>query len=91
MKTGQRTLNRTARRRSGRHEGLEQVVYQRITTRLGHRVRNLAVAVEGGVIRLAGQCSTYYSKQLAQHAVLGVVENETVENRIEVCVPQPRG
>ena len=39
------------------------------------------------MIRITGECSTYYSKQLAQHAVLGVVEDEVIENRIEVCVP----
>lgn len=67
---------------------LEALVYQRIQDRLGRRVRNLAVEVDRGVIRLAGQCSTFYSKQLALHAVLGVVEDEVVDNRIEVAVPR---
>lgn len=88
-----RPATRTARRVSrqmSRRDSLEQIIRQRISTRLGHRIRNLVVGVEGGVIHLAGQCSTYYSKQLAQHAVLGVVENEIVENGIEVAVPPPR-
>lgn len=66
---------------------LERLIHERITTRLGRRVRNFAVQVDRGVIRLAGECSTYYSKQLAQHAVLGVVEDERIENRIEIAVP----
>lgn len=64
---------------------LATTIRQRIANRLGRRVRNLAVEVDRGVIRLAGECSTYYSKQLALHATMGVVEDEKVENRIEVC------
>ncbi len=65
---------------------LERLIRERIDTRLGRRVRNLAVAVDHGVIHLAGQCSTYYTKQLAQHVTLGVVEDEVIENAIEVSV-----
>lgn len=67
--------------------GLAQLVRERISVRLGKRIRDLSVQVESGVIRLSGTCSTYYSKQLAQHAVLGVVEDEEIENQIEVAVP----
>ncbi|TWT99081.1 hypothetical protein Pla108_00140 [Botrimarina colliarenosi] len=67
---------------------LERLIHERITSRLGRRIRNLAVAVDRGVIHLAGQCSTYYSKQLAQHVVLGVVEDEVIDNEIEVSVPR---
>ncbi|QDT70015.1 BON domain protein [Planctomycetes bacterium MalM25] len=67
--------------------GLAQLVRERISVRLGKRIRDLSVQVESGVIRLSGKCSTYYSKQLAQHAVLGVVEDEEIENQIEVAVP----
>ncbi len=67
--------------------GLAQLIRQRILARLGKRVRDLSVQVENGVIRLTGECSTYYSKQLAQHAALGLVEDEEIENRIEVSIP----
>ncbi|QDV80184.1 BON domain-containing protein [Botrimarina mediterranea] len=66
---------------------LERLIRERILSRLGSRVRNLAVAVDRGVIHLAGQCSTYYTKQLAQHVTLGVVEDEVIDNAIEVTVP----
>ena len=73
-------------RRSSARE-LEQTIHERITSRLGRRVRNLVVAIDRGVIHLAGQCSTYYTKQLAQHVALGVVEDEVIDNAIEVGVP----
>lgn len=72
---------------AGADTGLAQRIRQRILIRLGKRVRDLTVQVESGVIRLGGKCSTYYSKQLAQHAALGVVEDEVIENGIEVAVP----
>lgn len=68
---------------------LETVIRERIKARLGRRIRNLAVAVDRGVIRLRGECSTFYSKQLAQHAVAGVVEDEVIDNGIDVAVPTP--
>src|SRR5689334_18872843 len=36
----------------------------------GRKIRHLAVEVEGNRVRLAGTCSTFYAKQLAQHAAL---------------------
>lgn len=68
-------------------QDLERVICERISTRLGRRIRNLAVAVDRGVIRLAGQCSTFYTKQLAQHVASGVLEDEVIDNAIEVRVP----
>lgn len=75
--------------RLSKPKDLAAVIRQRIARRLGDRVRNLAVEVDRGVIHLAGQCSTYYTKQLALHATLGVVEDEQVENKIEVCSQRP--
>jgi hypothetical protein len=63
-------------------------IRQRIESRLHGRVRNLAVRVLGDNVVLEGQCSTYYTKQLAQHTALGVLENEHLQNEIEVCVPK---
>lgn len=69
---------------------LASIIHERIAKRLGNRVRSLSVAIDRGVIRLSGQCSTFYTKQLAQHAVLGVVEDEVIDNDIVVSVPKPR-
>lgn len=64
---------------------LERRVQDRISKRLGRRIRDLRVQVVGNRVTLSGRCATYYSKQLAQHAALGVIEDEVLENEIEVC------
>ena len=66
---------------------LETRIRERIEHRLGDRIRRLAVCVADGAILLQGECSTSYSKQLAQHAALGVIEDERLENAIEVKAP----
>jgi hypothetical protein len=65
---------------------LEEKIRVRIDKRLGDRVRDLTVRIDGDRIVLGGQCSTYYSKQLAQHAALGVIEDEHLDNAIQVGV-----
>ncbi|MFO0791988.1 MAG: BON domain-containing protein [Pirellulales bacterium] len=73
-------LSHFARRR----QLLESAVDERIRTRLGQRVRNLHVRVEDDVVLIEGECATYYTKQLAQHAAMGVLEDEHLENAIVV-------
>jgi hypothetical protein len=46
------------------------------------------VRVLGNTIVLEGKCATYYTKQLAQHAALGVLDDEQLENAIVVGVRQ---
>ena len=65
---------------------LESIIYERIASRLGPRIRNLSVNILGNRVRLQGECSTFYSKQLAQEASLGVLENEVIDNQIVVAV-----
>jgi hypothetical protein len=73
--------------RSGeRHRQLAIAIRQRIETRLAGRIRDLAVRIKGDTIVLEGSCATYYTKQLAQHAALGVLEDEHLENAIVVHV-----
>lgn len=64
-----------------------QLIRDRIRQRLNQRVSNLQVEEEGGAIVLSGRCATFHTKQLAQHAALGVLNDETLENRIEVLMP----
>jgi osmotically-inducible protein OsmY len=68
-----------------RHE-LEIVIQKRIESRLNGRVRNLQVRATADIVILEGQCTTYYTKQLAQHAAMGVLEDEQLENAIVVSV-----
>jgi hypothetical protein len=59
-------------------------IRQRIESRLVGRIRQLAVRFVGNTVVLEGSCATYYSKQLAQHAALGVLETEQLQNAIVV-------
>jgi len=74
--------------RADRGRRLAVAIRQRIESRLGARVRDLGVRVTGSRIILEGRCATYYTKQLAQHAALGVLEDELLENNIVVAVPK---
>jgi hypothetical protein len=69
-----------------RRRQLAIAIRQRIETRLAGRIRDLAVCVKGDTIVLEGRCATYYTKQLAQHAAFGVLEDEHLENAIVVIV-----
>lgn len=69
-----------------RHRHLAVAIRQRIESRLGGRVRDLAIRVRGDTIVLEGNCATFYTKQLAQHAALGVLEDEQLENAIVVTM-----
>lgn len=72
---------------SERRRQLAIAIRQRIESRLVGRIRDLAVRFVSDTVVLEGECSTYYSKQLAQHAALGVLEDESLENTIVVVVP----
>jgi len=69
-----------------RNRQLAAAISQRIETRLPGRVRQLVVRVTAGTVVLEGECATYYTKQLAQHAALGILEDEHLENAIVVTV-----
>lgn len=73
-------------RNGAQRELLAAAIEERIRSRLLGRVRNLKVEVHDDVVTLHGQCATYYTKQLAQHAAMGVLEDEHLENAIVVCV-----
>jgi len=72
--------------RESRERTLEVAIRQRIESRLLGRVRKLCVRVFDGVVILNGECSTYYTKQLAQHAAMAIIEDEHLENAIVVSV-----
>jgi hypothetical protein len=63
-------------------------IIRRIESRLPGRIRKLSVyAVENAVV-LSGCCSTYYTKQVAQHTAMGVLEYERLINNIDVNSPK---
>jgi len=47
-------------------------------------VRGLVVSVTPRSVTLSGRCSSYYQKQLAQHAALPLVGDTPLVNEIEV-------
>lgn len=65
---------------------LANLILNRIESRLPGRIRHLTVYTTANAVVLAGQCSTFYTKQLAQHAAMGVLEYERLINNIDVCV-----
>jgi hypothetical protein len=73
--------------RAVRRGHLQTTIRTRIESRLAGRVRNLVVRIFDDRVVLEGQCATYYTKQLAQHAALGILEDEHLENAIVVDGP----
>jgi uncharacterized protein YgbK (DUF1537 family) len=71
-----------------RREQLVHRILQRIEHRLPGRIRQLAVYATEHAIVLSGRCSTYYTKQVAQHTAMGVLEYERLINNIDVDVPK---
>lgn len=62
-----------------------------VQSRLGGRVRDLRVLVRDGGVVLEGHAQTYHAKQLAQHAVMELLNARTLVNNIEVePAPSPR-
>ncbi len=68
-------------------EQLIRRILHRIESRLPGRVRQLAVHASENAIVLSGFCSTYYTKQVAQHAAMGALEYERLINNIDVQPP----
>jgi hypothetical protein len=67
------------------HQQLENLILQRIQTRLPGRVRNLAVRITDDSVELTGECRTYYTKQMAQHVAMGVLDYQQLINSINVA------
>ena len=55
-----------------------------IRCRTGGRVHHLRVDADDSSVVLSGVCTTYYAKQLATHAALGELSDQTLTNEIEV-------
>lgn len=48
-------------------------------------IRELAVDLDIGSVRLRGRCSSFYCKQMAQQAAMNFLPGETIVNEIEVA------
>ena len=65
-------------------EELAASIERAVQRETGHGVRNLSVEVNQDGVLLRGRCATYYCKQLAQHAAMGMPGGSQLTNRIEV-------
>lgn len=63
---------------------LQDLIFERIQTRIPGRVRNLAVRITNNSVELTGECRTYYTKQMAQHVAMGVLDYQQLVNHISV-------
>ncbi len=55
-----------------------------VRKRTGVMIRELQAKVHNGDVLLTGRTTTYYTKQLATHAVLDAVKSVNLTNDIEV-------
>jgi len=65
-------------------EALAAHIERAVQRETRHGVRNLSVDVDDEGIRLRGRCDTYYTKQLAQQAVMSMPGGDHLTNAIEV-------
>lgn len=65
-------------------EELAASIERAVQQETGRGVRDLAVEVNRDGVLLRGRCTTYYCKQLAQHAAMGLPGGDRLTNSIEV-------
>lgn len=56
-----------------------------VNTRTNGMIRHLEVSVVENDVIISGKANTYYTKQLATHAILELVQGFTLTNNIEVA------
>ncbi len=62
----------------------EERLQSLLSRRLGSRIRDLRIVFQREGLILQGQTTTYYVKQLAQHAAMTTVDIPIFANEIEV-------
>lgn len=60
------------------------LIARHVQDELGNRIRCFEVVSQADGFILRGRATTYYAKQLAQHAVMRLTERRIVANEIEV-------
>jgi hypothetical protein len=80
-----RTLARVLPETLEEAEELATSIEQAVQRETGRGVNDLTVEVSPQGILLRGRCTTYYTKQLAQHAAMSMPGGERLTNSIEVA------
>ncbi|HZZ82139.1 MAG TPA: hypothetical protein VFE62_26810 [Gemmataceae bacterium] len=65
--------------------GLQKELTSKVLARTGNQLQNLGIELSPEGIRLFGETSTFYVKQLAQHCVRQVLPEVRLVNEISVC------
>lgn len=65
-------------------ERLAASIERAVCRETGGGVRNLRVEIHDDEVFLTGRCRTYYTKQVAQHAAMGLSGENGLTNCIEV-------
>jgi osmotically-inducible protein OsmY len=65
-------------------EQLAASIEEAVSRETGGRVRNLRVEVDRQGVTLTGRCTTFYTKQRAQHAAMAFPGGHPLSNQIEV-------
>jgi hypothetical protein len=65
-------------------ENLAASIERAVQRETGRGVDDLTVEVSPQGVLLKGRCTTYYTKQLAQHAAMGMPGGDRLTNSIEV-------
>jgi hypothetical protein len=63
---------------------LRKELENRVLARTGSQLKNLGIELSPEGIRLLGQTTTFYVKQLAQHCVREILPDVRLENDINV-------
>ncbi len=62
----------------------QEQIQQLVASRIRGRIRELQICVRGDTLVISGHATTYYSKQLATHAVLDVSDARVIQNDVVV-------
>ena len=63
---------------------LQKELESRVLACTGSRLRNLGIELSPEGIRILGQATTFYAKQLAQHCVRAILPDVRLVNDIQV-------
>jgi osmotically-inducible protein OsmY len=69
-------------------EEIVRRVRDELEAQLPGRIRQLRVTATEKFVILSGSCSSYHTKQLAQHAAMELLNSERLINDIAVVVPK---
>ena len=70
------------------HRQMMLQIISRIESRLPGRIRGLFVCRKDNAYVLGGTCRTYYSKQIAQHTAMAILDYDKLINEIQVRAPK---